>query len=88
MRVKVAALGVYTYPDIIVVCGKPYLEDNVKDTLLNPTMLIEILSPSTARYEQGLKFQRYHHIPSFCDYLLIAQDAPRVEQYTRLADDT
>ena len=88
LRVKIAALGIYTYPDITVVCGEPILEDNERDTLLNPLVLIEILSPSTERYDRRLKFQRYRHIPSFREYLLIAQDRPRVERYTRLEDDT
>jgi Uma2 family endonuclease len=86
MRVKVGALGIYTYPDITVVCGEPELEDTEQDTLLNPTVIIEILSPSTASYDRGLKFHRYQLIPSLRDYLLISQDRPLVERYTR-ADD-
>ena len=83
MRVKVGALGVYTYPDITVVCGKVELEDAEQDTLLNPTVIIEILSPSTECYDRGLKFHRYQLIPSLRDYLLIAQDRPLVEHFTR-----
>ena len=82
MRVKIGALGIYTYPDITVVCGGSELEDQRRDTLLNPNVIIEILSPSTQRYDRGLKFRRYQLIPSLRDYLLIAQDEPRVEHYT------
>lgn len=83
MRVKVGALGVYTYPDITVVCGDVELEDAEQDTLLNPTVIIEILSPSTAPYDRGLKFHRYQLIPSLQDYLLIAQDRPLIEHFSR-----
>ncbi len=87
LRVAVAALGIYTYPDVTVVCGEPHVEDAEQDTLLNPTLLAEILSPSTESYDGGLKFQRYRLIPSLKEYLLIAQDRPVVEQYVRQADD-
>ena len=82
MRVKIGSLGIYTYPDITVVCGESELEDSEQDTLLNPTVIIEVLSPSTARYDRDLKFRRYRLIPTLRDYLLIAQDEPRVEHYT------
>jgi Uma2 family endonuclease len=86
MRVKVGALSIYTYPDITVVCGESELEDAEQDTLLNPTVIIEILSPATERYDRGLKFHRYQLIPSLRDYLLIAQDQPLVEHYSCGAD--
>ncbi|HEY8597297.1 MAG TPA: Uma2 family endonuclease [Thermomicrobiales bacterium] len=86
MRVKVGALGIYTYPDITVVCGDAELEDAEQDTLLNPTVIIEILSPTTQRYDRELKFHRYQLIPSLRDYLLIAQDRPTIEHYA-LGDD-
>lgn len=82
MRVKIGPLGIYTYPDITVVCGESELEDSEQDTLLNPTVIIEVLSPSTAQYDRGLKFRRYQLISSLRHYLLIAQDEPRVEHYT------
>jgi Uma2 family endonuclease len=87
VRVKIAKLGIYTYPDIVVVCGKPEFEDPEVDTLLNPTVIIEILSPSTQSYDRRLKFHRYQLIPSFREYLLIAQDARRVDHYIRQPDD-
>ncbi len=83
MRVKVGALSIYTYPDITVVCGDSELEDAEQDTLLNPTVIIEILSPSTERYDRELKFHRYQLIRSLRDYLLIAQDRPAIEHYVR-----
>ena len=88
MRVKVASLGIYMYPDIVVVCGSPQFEDGRRDTLLNPTLLIEILSPSTASHDRGLKFRRYQLIPTFAEYLLIAQDRPAIEHHTRRAAGT
>ena len=86
MRVKIGSLGIYTYPDIAVVCDEPILEDTEQDTLLNPAVIIEILSPSTGRYDHDLKFRRYQLIPSLRHYLLIAQDEPRVEHYTIAPD--
>lgn len=81
MRVKVSAAGLYTYPDVIVVCDEPRFEDSHFDTLLNPTVLIEVLSPSTAAYDQGEKFRRYQYLDSLCEYVLISQDRVRVEHY-------
>ncbi len=86
MRIKVNAVGLYTYPDVAVVCGEPKLEDDYFDTLLNPTVLIEILSPSTERYDRIAKSDYYRRLSSLAEYLLIAQDQYRVEQYTRQPD--
>ena len=86
MRVKIEALGIYTYPDLSVVCGSPRFEERREDTLLNPLLLIEVLSPSTERYDRGMKFRRYQLIPTFAEYLLIAQDRPRIEHYLRQDD--
>ena len=85
MRVKVSAAGLYTYPDIIVVCDEPRFEDSHFDTLLNPTVLIEVLSPSTAAYDRGEKFRCYQYLDSLCEYILISQDRVRVEHYLRQA---
>jgi Uma2 family endonuclease len=87
LRVAIPALGIYTYPDITVVCGKPHLEDNEYDTLLNPILIAEILSPSTEGYDRGLKFQRYRLIPTLQEYVLIAQERPTIEHYQRASDD-
>lgn len=87
MRVKAATHAAYTYPDIVVVCGRPMFEDRERDTLLNPTALIEVLSPSTEAYDRGAKFAAYRSLPSLSDYLLVAQDQAMVEHYVRQADD-
>ena len=86
MRVKVSAAGLYTYPDVVVVCDEPRFEDNQFDILLNPTVLIEVLSPSTAAYDRGEKFASYQKLDSLCEYVLISQDRVRVKHYLRQED--
>jgi len=86
LRVKVSPAGLYTYPDVIVVCGKPEFEQP-GDTLLNPTVIIEVLSESSEAYDRGKKFEQYRSLPSLSDYLLIAQDKPLVEHYSRQPED-
>lgn len=88
MRVKIASRReyAYTYPDVVVVCGEPQFEDGHLDTLLNPTVLIEVLSESTERYDRGKKFSFYRAIESLAEYVLVAQDEYRVEQYVRQQD--
>ncbi len=81
MRVKVQDTGIYTYPDILAVCGEPRFEDDQVDTLLNPVLIAEVLSRSTATYDRGAKFAHYRRLPSLRHYLLIAQTEPRVEHY-------
>jgi len=83
LRVKVSPTGLYTYPDVVVVCGKPQLEDEHLDTLLNPKVIIEVLSESTADYDRGRKFEHYRTIDSLVEYVLIAQDKPHVEHFLR-----
>lgn len=83
MRVKAAKARSYHYPDVAVVCGKPEFEDAQVDTLLNPTLLIEVLSPSTEAYDRGGKFAHYRKIPSLREYLLVMQDQPGIERYQR-----
>src|SRR5262249_52342736 len=74
MRVRVEATNLLTYPDVVVVCGEPRFHDEDADTLLNPTLIIEVLSKSTSRFDRGEKFEHYRAIESFVEYLLIAQD--------------
>ncbi|MCY2992334.1 MAG: Uma2 family endonuclease [Planctomycetota bacterium] len=88
MRVKVSASGLYTYPDVVVVCGEPQLEDDEQDTLLNPVALIEVLSPPTEGYDRGVKFRHYRHIHSLMEYMLISQAECHVERFSRQPDDT
>ena len=86
MRVHVPATGLYTYPDVVVVCGEPQLEDEHLDTLLNPVLIVEVLSKSTARHDRAGKFSDYRSISSFAEYLLVAQDEYRVEHYAKRGD--
>ncbi len=86
MRVKVSSTGLYTYPDIIVTCEHPEFEDSAVDTLLNPQVLIEVLSPSTESWDRGKKFGNYRQIASLREYVLITQDRMLVEKFARLPD--
>jgi Uma2 family endonuclease len=88
LRVKVDATGLYTYPSIVIVCDKPQFEDKVMDTLLNPRVVVEVLSDSTEKYDRGAKFAQYRQLPSVQEYVLVAQDRPLVERYVRQADDS
>ena len=83
MRARIAPKKAYTYPDVIVVCGVPQFEDDRRDTLLNPTVIVEVLSPSTEAHDRGLKFESYRAIPSLQEYLLISQSKPLIERYVR-----
>lgn len=87
MRVKVAPSGFYTYPEVVAVCGEPEFEDEHVDTLLNPTLIVEVLSKSTEGYDRGRKFEHYRKLVSLSEYLLIAQDKVHVEHYVRQADN-
>jgi Uma2 family endonuclease len=86
MRVKVTTNGLYTYPDVVGACGKPDFEDDEIDTLLNPTVLIEILSTSTERYDRIAKTSYYRTLDSLAEHLLVAQHEYRIEQYVRGED--
>lgn len=81
MRVKTTPMVAYFYPDVIVFCGEPELEDDTFDTLLNPVVIIEVLSPSTEVYDKGEKFEYYQQIPSLKEYILVSQDKIHVEHY-------
>jgi Uma2 family endonuclease len=83
LRVRVPNTSFYTYPDLSVVCGERELEDDVLDTLLNPTLIIEVLSPSTESYNRGKKFQLYRKLESLQAYILIAQDSVHIEHFAR-----
>ena len=83
MRVKIASPVKYTYPDIVAVCGEEFFEDENEDTLLNPMLIIEVLSKSTEGYDRGEKFEYYQTIESFSEYVLITQEPFRVEQFVR-----
>jgi Uma2 family endonuclease len=88
MRVAVSETGLYTYPDVVVVCGEPRFTDEQIDTLLNPTFIVEVLSPSTADYDHGRKFAHYRALPSLEVYLLIDQEEVRAELFVRQPNGT
>ena len=88
LRVKVTATGLFTYPDLSVVCGPPELLDDEMDTLLNPSVIVEVLSESTEAYDRGKKFEHYRQIPSLREYLLVSQREPRIEQFVRQTSGT
>lgn len=83
MRVRVNATGLYTYPDVVAVCGEPVFLDDHRDTLLNPTVIVEILSPSTEAYDRGEILEHYGRLPSIRDILFVSQDRVRVEHFVR-----
>jgi Uma2 family endonuclease len=86
MRLKIAVQGKYMYPDIAIVCGGPRFADDYVDNLLNPTVVIEVLSPSTEAYDRGEKFESYRTIESLREYLLIAQDRYHADHFVRQDD--
>ena len=86
MRVKVSPTGLYTYPDVIILCEPPELEDDKGDTLLNPKVLIEVLSDSTENYDRGKKFHHYQRIASLREYALVSQDESLIERFVRQDD--
>jgi len=83
LRVKVSPTGMYTYPDVVAVCGEVLLEDDHFDTLLNPTVIVEVLSESTEAYDRGEKFAHYRRLDTLREYVLVAQDKIRVEHFLR-----
>jgi Uma2 family endonuclease len=85
MRVRLPSHN-YVYPDIAVVCGEAQLEDEHLDTLLNPTVIIEVLSPSTETYDRGKKFEHYRALESLQEYLLVSQEQAHIERYIRQED--
>ena len=82
MRVHVPATGLYTYPDVAALCGPPELQDAVRDTLLNPVLIVEVLSPSTEAYDRGRKFEHYRSIDSLRHYVLVSSDRVHIDLYT------
>ena len=82
-----APTGLYTYPDVVVICGEPRLLDGELDTLLNPTLIVEVLSPTTELYDRGRKFAQYRTIESLRAYLMVASELIGAELYTRQPDN-
>lgn len=87
MRVKVSATGLYVYPDVVVACEQPKFEDEELDTLLNPRVLVEVLSKTTERYDRGTKWRHYQSLPSLREYVLVSQASALVEVYRRTDDE-
>jgi Uma2 family endonuclease len=86
LKLRIEATGLYTYPDLSVVCGEPQLESSAGDVLLNPVVLVEVLSDSTEAYDRGKKFEHYRTIPSLKHYVLIAQDRHSMDCFSRQAN--
>jgi len=87
MRVKVSPTGMYTYPDIVAVCGEAVFEDEHVDTLINPTVIVEVLSESTEAYDRGEKFAHYRRLETLREYVLVAQDKIRIEHFRREGEE-
>jgi Uma2 family endonuclease len=87
LRVHIPASGFYTYPDVTVVCGELQVLDETRDTVMNPVVLIEVLSPNTESYDRGQKFFFYRSIPSLREYVLVSQKTRRIEVFRRRNDD-
>lgn len=87
LRVYIPHSRLFTYPDLTVVCGQPRFSDARQDTLLNPQIIIEVLSPSTQGYDHGEKFRHYRSIESLREYVLIEQDSQQIEHFARQSDN-
>ena len=86
MRLRIQTADACTYPDVMVLCGKPAFHDARKDVLTDATLVAEVLSPSTEGYDRGGKFAIYRGLPLLCQYLLIAQDRLAIDLFTRQSD--
>jgi len=86
LRLRVTPTGLYTYPDVMVVCGNVEFAADQKDTVLNPVVIVEVLSKSTQDYDRGQKFAHYRRLASLSDYLTVAQDKPRIDHWTRQSE--
>lgn len=83
LRVQVQSTGLHTYPDATIVCGELLFDDDHRDTILNPTVIVEVLSDSTEKYDRGKKSNHYRQIASLKELILIAQERSHVERFTR-----
>jgi Uma2 family endonuclease len=86
MRVRIPSANIYAYPDVVAVCGEPEFEDAEVDTLTNPTLVVEVLSKSTASYDRNEKFARYCTLPSVAEYVIVSQDEYHVTQHVKQKD--
>ncbi len=83
LRLKIEQTGLYTYPDVSIICGPIFFGDNRQDTVTNPVVLVEVLSPSTENYDRGKKFEHYRTIETLQEYVVVAQDRIHIEHYIR-----
>lgn len=88
MKLDIREADVILYPDSMVVCGEAEFYENRTDAVRNPTLIVEVISPSTESFDRGKKFQLYQRIPSFQEYLLISQDSPTVERFFKHAENS
>lgn len=88
LKVKVNRTGLYTYPDVVVVCGEPEYLPGRTDVILNPSAVVEVLSPSTESYDRGAKFKHYEQVPTIREIVLVGQDEPAAERFVRQPDGT
>jgi Uma2 family endonuclease len=86
LRIKAVSAGLCTYPDCSVICGDPETFGDQKDVVLNPLLIVEVLSPSTEDYDRGKRFELYRTIASFREYLIVHQDRRHVEHYSKQED--
>lgn len=87
LRVKVSPTEMYIYPDIVAFCGAAELEDEHVDTLLNPAIIVEVLSESTEAYDRGEKFAHYRRLDTLREYVLVSQDKIRIEHFRREGEE-
>jgi Uma2 family endonuclease len=87
MKVEVGPSGLFTYPDVSVVCGEVRFRDERRDMVQNPTVIVEVLSPSTEAYDRGAKFAQYRRLLSLTDYLMVSPEEYRVEHFVRQPDN-
>jgi Uma2 family endonuclease len=85
-RLRVSPTGLHTYPDVMVVCGEAEFADDQRDTVLNPTLIVEVLSKSTEGHDRGFKFAQYRKLDSLREYVLVSTGEPRVEKFLRQPD--
>jgi Uma2 family endonuclease len=86
LRIKIEATRLYTYPDVSVICGELQFANETDDTVINPSVLVDVLSDSTEAYDRGKKFEHYQQIGTLREYLLVSQKGPRIEQFVRQTD--
>jgi len=87
LRLRVTPSGLYTYPDVMVICDEPFFCDDRKDTVTNPVLIVEVLSNSTEAHDRGFKLAQYRKLDSLREYVLVSQHEPRIERYLRQPDD-